>query len=229
MNDFVEELTNHRKFIDLPEEELDDKLRNDKTTNPSGVFYNVCWMEMHPGYASLRFILSSTVRFHPIGISPNGFVWGSKTFQNLDLLLNDFKKNPRGTLAAKRPPPPINVRPQQSPPPPKVAEAAPKPSRWGNKPPAPPVPPAWGAPPPVPPVEPAWGAARAGTEQWNRPPPPHLPPPPTGFRPPPPSQPPPPSFGRPPPPGPPPNYQPTSSQYQYQQQPPPPPGYPPRL
>jgi transcription elongation factor SPT6 len=216
MNDYVEELTNHRKFVDLPEDELDEKLRVQKTATPKGVFYNVCWMERHPGYATLHFILSSTPRAHPVGISPSGFVWGSKTYSSLDALLNEFKKNPRGTSVAKRP--------AARPPPPKPLDGGPpKPSRWGNKPPAP-APSAWGQPPPIP-AAPAggWGAAAASGSQWDRPPPPNMPPPPTGYgRPPPPSgQPPPPSFGRPPPPGPPPEYQ-QNSQYQYQQPPPPP-------
>jgi transcription elongation factor SPT6 len=227
MNDLVEEMTNHRKFADLPEDELDEKLRVQKTANPKGVFYSVCWMEMHPGYGSLRFILSSTPRHHPIGISPNGFVWGSKTFSSMDLLLNEFKKNPRGTTVAKRAASPGR------PPPPKPSEGGPpKPSRWGNKAPAPPAPPAYGAPPAIP-VQGAgggWGAAQASTGgQWNQPPPPsNMPPPPTGYgRPPPPmQQPPPPSFGRPPPSGPPPDYQQNANQYSY---PPPPPGYPPRV
>merc|ERR1711865_696801 len=91
------------KIIEVNEEE--------KAKNKNSIPYNVCWAEMHPGYSSLRFILSSTPRHHPIGISPNGFVWGVKTFKSLDLLLNEFKKNPRGTPSNKQV----------------------KTSRWGNK------------------------------------------------------------------------------------------------
>lgn len=134
MNDLVEELVNHRKFVDLSEEDLDEKLREEKAKNKNSIPYNVCWAEMHPGYSSLRFILSSTPRHHPIGISPNGFVWGVKTFKSLDLLLNEFKKNPRGTPSNKqvktsrwgnkrqlvpppRPPPPLPLMAGQPPPP----------------------------------------------------------------------------------------------------------------
>lgn len=228
MNDYVEELLNHRKFVDMLEDDLDERLRKEKTKSPKGVFYNLCWMEMHPGYASLRFIMSSTPRHHAVGISPSGFVWGSKTYSSLDMLLNDFKKNPRGTSAAKRSAP--ASRPQVPPPKPPPG-GPPKPSRWGDKAAAPPAPPAWGVPP-APPVQTAGGwngaAAAASGGQWGQPPPPGMPPPPTGYgRPPPPAGPPPPTFGRPPPPGPPPSYQQTS-QYQYQQ-PPGPPGYPPRV
>ena len=223
MNDYVEELINHRKFVDLPEDELDDKLCAEKAKNPDGVFYNLCWMEMHPGYASLRFVLSSTPRQHPVGISPNGFVWGAKTYSSLDLLLNDFKKNPRGASVSRRPVAPSN---RTQPPPPKPADgSAPKASRWGNKPPPPPAA-TWGQPPAPPlPVAGFDGAAAAAASggAWGQPPPPGMPPPPSGYgRPPPPARPPPPNFNRPPPP----QYQPTS-QYQYQQ--PPAPGYPPRV
>ena len=107
MNDYVEELTNHRKFIDLPEDEVDKKLTDQKRANPKSIPYALCWYEMHPGYASLRFVLSQNPRSHPIGISPKGFSWGASHFTNLDLLLNEFKKNPRGTsVQPKRPPPP---------------------------------------------------------------------------------------------------------------------------
>jgi len=204
MNDYVEELVNHRKFIDVPEDELDEKLRKEKSANPKGIFYNICWMELHPGYASLRFILSSTTRAHPIGISPNGFVWGAKKYPNLDRLLNDFKKNPRSSSTAKRPVNPSDVQP------PKPNE--PRASRWGSRPPPPSAPPpAWGSQvtAQAPPAQ-QWGAASASAQgQWDRPPPP-----PAGY-----GQPPPPTYGRPPPPGGPPSYS----------RPPAPPNYPPRM
>jgi transcription elongation factor SPT6 len=208
MNDFVEEMTNHRKFVDLPEDELDDKLRAEKTKNPMGVFYNVCWMELHPGYGSLRFILNNTPMSHPIGISSSGFVWGAKIYESLDLLLNDFKKNPKGGSVARRPAPPAS-RPVV----PKVEDVAARASRWGSKAQAPP--PGWGGaqqPPRPPPAAAAGGWSAPVVAGWQQPPPP----PAGGYgRPPPPM--------RPPPPGPPPPYQ-HNPQYQYQQQPAPP-GY----
>lgn len=101
MNDHVESLINHRKFLDLPEDEVDEKLTKDKKENPSGVFYHVCWLEMHPGYASLRYILSQNPKHYTIGITPGGFSLGSKVFPKLDLLLNEFKKNPRGMSSSR--------------------------------------------------------------------------------------------------------------------------------
>lgn len=163
MNDLVEELVNHRKFVDQSEDDLDEKLRAEKATNKNSIPYNVCWMEMHPGYSSLRFILSSTPRQHPIGISPNGFVWGVKNFKSLDLLLNEFKKNPRGT-----------------------STNAAKASRWGNKRQAP-APSRPAPPPPNLPPPPAYG--RPQPPAYGRPPPPAYgrpPPPPQQPRPPPP-------------------------------------------
>ena len=200
MNDIVEELVNHRKFVDLSEDDLDDQLREQKQKNKNSIPYNICWMEMHPGYSSLRFILSSTPRHHPIGISPNGFIWGTKAFKSLDALLNDFKKNPRGTSANKPKPPAVA--------PPSTSTA--KASRWGTKrppaPPRPPPPPTWNQPPPPPMAVQATG--------YNQPPPP-----PTYGRPPPPAGP-PPLYNRPPPPSGPPQYH--GNQYPYQQPPPPP-------
>jgi len=102
MNDRVEEVQHHRKFLDKLEDEVDDKLHLMKKSNPAGVFYFICWSESYPGYVSLRFIMSRTARHHTIGISPDGFVWGPKTYDSMDRLMNDFKKNPAGPGA--RPP-----------------------------------------------------------------------------------------------------------------------------
>ncbi|CAB9510636.1 Ty 6 homolog [Seminavis robusta] len=185
MNDYVEELTSHRKFLDLPEDEVDEKLQELKQKNPASIPYHLCWMEMHPGYASLRFVLSKTPRHHPVGISPKGFNWGSQCYSNLDKLLNEFKRNPRGvsTKSSRS----SSSPPRNNPAPP------PRPSRWGAKPP----PPSFGQPPP--PAAPA-APAVGGSSGWGAPPP--RPPPPTFVQAPP--RPPPPTFGQPPPRPPPP-------------------------
>lgn len=197
MNDYVEELVNHRKFIDVPEEDIDRKLTEQKKAQPQSIPYALCWMEMHPGYASLRFLTSSTPRNHPIGIGPKGFSWGVKTYSNLDLLLNDFKKNPKGAPAkpkdrgaGPREQPDRTDRP-----------VAPTISRWGEKPVTtttlpPPPQSGWGRPPPPPappgvpamgggwgkPVPPAAPAApqTAPTAAWGRPAGPHATLPPQG-------------------------------------------------
>lgn len=96
MNDRVEEVLHHRKFLDSLEDEVDSKLETMKRAQPAGVFYFICWSESYPGYVSLRFIMSKTPRHHTIGVSPEGFVWGPKTYSSMDRLMNDFKKNPAG-------------------------------------------------------------------------------------------------------------------------------------
>jgi len=241
MNDHVESLTSHRKFLDFPEDELDEKIKEEKRKSPGGIFYNICWMEMHPGYASLRFILGNNPRSHPIGITPEGFAWGAKVFPNLDKLLNEFKKNPRGVSSSSSRSTQGSVisrstvqstmqssmqsglqsNIQSS----RVGgEVNARPSRWGARPPPPP-----GAPPAAPPVSNSgWGTrppvpiAGYGVPPAFAPPPTHLPPlhslpprgPPTGLPPPPLGMPPP----RPPPGMPPPGMPPPGM---------PPPGMPP--
>lgn len=101
MNDRVEEVQHHRKFMDKLEDEVDERLQEMKRANPKGVFYQVCWSESYPGYISLRFIMNRSCRHHTIGITPDGFLWGGKTFGNLDRLMNEFKKNPQGPGARK--------------------------------------------------------------------------------------------------------------------------------
>ena len=196
MNDNVEALTSHRKFIDLLEDELDERLKEEKRKSPAGIYYNICWMEMHPGYASLRFILSSSPRNHPIGIAPEGFTWGSKIFSSLDKLLNEFKKNPRGlssssnrssqgsvssrgavqsNMSAS-----IDTNSQSSNQANKAGEdSSARPSRWGARPPppsgAPPVAPiGWGQMPSV--QVATYGVTANG--RFAPPPPDHRPPPP---------------------------------------------------
>ena len=209
MNDYVEELINHRKFRDLTEDELDEKLVAEKKANPASIPYGICWMELHAGYASLRFVSSKTPRHHPIGIGPRGFTWGGKCYPILDKLLNDFKRNPRGT----------SVRPPAPAPAPAVTGDAASRGRWGSRPAAPPPPPPQRPPPPAPPVwqpqppprqpPPPPPVPVAADRGWNAPPaynrgpiPPNLPPPPPPVRPPPPNLPPPPAYNRPPPPPP---------------------------
>ncbi|KAL7557706.1 hypothetical protein ACA910_018501 [Epithemia clementina (nom. ined.)] len=155
LNDLVDELQNHRKFVDLSEDETDDKLKAEKRKNPSSIPYALCWKDETPGYACLRFIMNTNPYMHLIGFSPKGFTWSSKVFMTIDQLLNDFKKNPRGVRPASssqsssavrsaRPAPPI--APLAPPPggamrsaipPPRPAPPPPKPNRWGTKPPTP--------------------------------------------------------------------------------------------
>lgn len=206
MNDFVEELVNHRKFLDIPEDELDAKLVAEKKENPKSIPYSACWMENHAGYASLRFVSSTNARSHPIGISPTGYTWGSNTFPSLDRLINAFKKNPRGAVKSKPPiPTPATTAPSVAP-----SKPPPPRGRWGDKAAAPPPPAPYGnhVLPPMAPLQPStngWGAPSAPITGWSQPPslppppvythsaPPQRPPPP----PPPPSLPPPPSYTQP--------------------------------
>lgn len=205
MNDRVEELVHHRKYKNLPEDDLDDQLRAMKKKEPKGSFYFLCWSQKFPGYASLRYVFSQTPRNHYVGINPDGFNWDQRTFKDLDHLLNKFKQHPRGT-SQSRSRTSVSTSSTQRP-----AES--RQSRWGPAAPsAPPTAPggAWSAPPPVP-----------ANDVWGRPPPPSLPPPPSYppipppgnprySQPPPPSLPPPPQMNYPPmpPPGAPPNYPP---------------------
>jgi hypothetical protein len=231
MNDYVEELVNHRKFIDLPEDEVDEKLKKEKNANPKSIPYALCWMEMHPGYASLRFVASENARGHLIGINPKGFAWGDNNFSSLDQLINAFKKNPKGSKKASG----QSLDTAQK----NVLENKPAAkNRWGDKPappilPPPPAPSGWARPPPphLPPVPPpmqpvsvgvGWSAQPPAAPVWGqgppplRPLPPNLPPPPAYGQPPPLHRPPPPNLPPPPPPPPPPAGPPA---YVQQQQP----------
>jgi hypothetical protein len=179
MNDRVEELQHHRKFLDKLEDDIDDILLEMRRKNPAGVFYYICWSESYPGYVSLRFIMSRTPRHHTIGIAPDGFVWGQKIFSNLDRLLNDFKKNPSGQGAVQPKPQgglstssmstsrqATVVRPEEI-----------KQSRWGAR--SSIAPSGWASsalPPPGPPPIFAAPPGQPPTFSYNHPPPSHAPP-----------------------------------------------------
>lgn len=168
MNDRVEELTTHRKFLNLLDADVDEKLRSMRVTGGKGTFYYfLCWSEKHPGYASLKYICTTNPRSHYIKITPDGFKWSLKTYSNLDQVLNAFKKNPGGSASSsssKHSTASSSMRSSQP-----VAGRA---SRWGARPAAPPPPSnigdGWGAPQQAPPA-----AANGG---WGQPPPPPAPP-----------------------------------------------------
>ena len=99
MNERVQDLINHRKFLNLSEDDVDDKLKELKKATPSGIFYFFCWSEKHPDCASLRYMINST-RFHIVMIRPDGFTWCNRIYPNIDALSNEFKKNPRGSSSS---------------------------------------------------------------------------------------------------------------------------------
>ena len=131
MNDRDEEVQHHRKFLDKLEDEVDDKLQTLKQATPAGVFYFICWSESYPGYVSLRFIMSRTPRHHTIGISPEGFIWGGKTYSSMDRLMNDFKKNPAGPGARPQNRPTGGASSMNSSM--KVEASTDRQSRWGSR------------------------------------------------------------------------------------------------
>ena len=203
MNDRVEELIEHRKFVDKREQEIDEMLKDMKQKTPNGVFYFLCWSEKYAGYASLRYILNTTPRYHHVRINPEGFNWCDKTYTDINLLLNAFKKQPRGISSRKSNN--DNSRPRNS------SDRKPHFSARHGQSSASRQLPKWTAPPP--------SQALPSSSGFNRPPPPSLPPPPQHSYPPPPPG----NSGwtqqRPPPPSLPP-----PSQHRY---PPAPPGAPP--
>ncbi len=205
MNDRVEELIEHKKFLNKSEYEVDEVLRDLKQKTPSGVFYFLCWNEKFAGYASLRYILNETPRYHHVGITPEGFNWCQSNYSKIDYLLNDFKKAPRGKVNNSSEATTTSARSSRT--------SGDRKSRYGSRAPSVPrQPPKWTAPA---------TQGHPNSSGYGRPPPPALPPPPQhayppappvggGWaqqRPPPPVLPPPPQHRYPPvPPGAPPGY-----------------------
>jgi len=249
MNDNVDAVVNHRKFLDKSEEEVDTKLKEMKKAHPKGFYYLLCWNKKYPGSISLRFIRSVMIRYHRFDVTPDGYKWdtsdGVKKFDKIDSLINSFKKNPTG----------VSSKAIQ-----KSIESTRTTTRWGSRAPtaastsiSAPAQSGWsstnttsnGTTGPSATSSSGWGApvavtARPAAPTW-RPAPPSLPPiPPVGHPPPPPPLGPPPQFvpfpgglPRPPPPPsgppPPPGGPNPPAGFPFQPPPPPsiPPGYPP--
>lgn len=157
MNDRVEEVLHHRKFLGKLEDEVDAQMVDMKKAQPKAFLYFICWSECYPGYVSLRFITNKTPRNHTIGISPDGFLWGSKTYNSMDRVINDFKKNPAGPNARQPRPPTagsISSSMQASASSSRPSEASGRQSRWGAPMPPPPAypPPTFAPPPGAPPA-----------------------------------------------------------------------------
>ena len=95
LNDHVEELTNHRKFVDMEEDKLGNNLEEEKQKK-GNIPYALTFSDAHPGYAALLFVLNTSKRCHYISIEPNGFRWFQTTFSSLDRLIGAFKKDPTG-------------------------------------------------------------------------------------------------------------------------------------
>ncbi len=162
MNDRVEELIEHKKFQQgRSEEDVDSELKTLKQRNPKGVFYFLCWNEKYPGYASLRYILNATPRYHHVGITPEGFNWCQTNYPDINHLLNAFKKEPRGKV--NKPSSDSASRSSRG--------SSERRSRYGSRAPSiPRQPPTWTAPAPQ--------GHENSSGYHNRPPPPALPPPP---------------------------------------------------
>ena len=160
MNDRVEEVIHHRKFMDKLEDEVDSLIVEMKKAQPKAFLYFICWSECYPGYVSLRFITNKTPRNHTIGISPDGFVWGAKAYSSMDRVINEFKKNPAGPHARPRPPPSgggsLTSSMQATASSSRPSEPANRQSRWGGSVAMPPPPayppPVFAAPPGQPPA-----------------------------------------------------------------------------
>lgn len=172
MNDFVQHLVSHRKFRNISEYDVDEKLKELKLITPDGIFYFLSWNEKYPGYASLRYIVN-TPRYHHIAITPEGFQWNRKNYPSLDFLFNDFKKNPHGSQQSSSASKDTSSSWQST--------TSIKTSRWGARTsdPASSGSSIWpGAAPPLPPTH-----LPPPPHQTFRPVPPKLPPPPIGQRP----------------------------------------------
>lgn len=190
LNERVEEVKHHRKFLDRPKEQIDQQLRDQKKRQPAGTFYHLCWNDKWPSCVSLRFIMNTNVRSHLISLSVEGYVWGKKTYPEMDLLLNQFKRNPSGQPAGSArvslPPVPKASRWDAG----RATQPQPPATNggWAAAPPSTSLPPPPNHPPMQPPGNPGWPPQPPG----QRPPPPSFPPPPQH------------NFGNAPPPRPPP-------------------------
>ncbi|XP_023644551.1 transcription elongation factor SPT6-like [Capsella rubella] len=86
-------ILNHRKFRTGTQPEVDDLLRIEKGKNPKMVVYGFGVSHEHPGTFILSYIRSIHLHHEYIGLSPKGFKFRKKMFQELGMLVAYFKRH----------------------------------------------------------------------------------------------------------------------------------------
>lgn len=152
MNDLVDTVLEHRRFINKPREEVEARLKEEKRRHPNQVFYAFFPDHKRPGSFGLLHIVSAQMFREPVEVTPRGLMYRGQAFRSAEEVAQHFKQHrneaipvlPRGSAPTPRngaPPTPL----QQPAPREKVsrweARAAPPPPAWQQQQPPPPPPP----------------------------------------------------------------------------------------
>ncbi|KAG2488784.1 hypothetical protein HYH03_012781 [Edaphochlamys debaryana] len=85
-------VTSHRKFMDAPQAEVEDKVRKEKQANPQ---YNPYYLTIHKGHTFyITFCVNTSVHKEPFYATPKGFYFRSRTYGDIEHVLAVFKKQP---------------------------------------------------------------------------------------------------------------------------------------
>eukprot|EP01132_Coremiostelium_polycephalum_P010934 gene10934-13392_t len=89
----LNDVRNHMYWKNGTQQEIDDKIRQEKQNNPSRIPYFFGIDYNHPGFITLYHVPSTNPRHEPILIKSEGFVMRKKTFSTLNDLIKYFKQN----------------------------------------------------------------------------------------------------------------------------------------
>lgn len=89
----LKEMLRYRKFRRGKKEEIDSLLRQEKAVNPSRIVYAVSVSYEHHGAFMLSYLRSVKVHHEYITLSPKGYKFRKRVFDNIDKLVNYFQRH----------------------------------------------------------------------------------------------------------------------------------------
>ena len=105
---YVDQLVQHRKFLDGKEERIEEELLRDKTANPDLIPYYISLNYLKPGRfrLSCKPSMSHPCKHEDILVAPEGYNFRGNTFVDPDRLITYFKSS-SGPSALRQQPRPV--------------------------------------------------------------------------------------------------------------------------
>ncbi len=87
------QLSEHRRFCDLPATQIEEQLRRDKAANPQQIAYRIGFDEKNPGFFKIFFLPNTTIVFEAVSVRPSGFRLKSRMFLTVNEMLEWWKRH----------------------------------------------------------------------------------------------------------------------------------------
>jgi transcription elongation factor SPT6 len=90
---YAQEMSEHRKFLQLPRADIEAKLADDKNDAPKSLPYYFTPSTEYPGRYALLYLPHERVKCEYITVLPSGFRYRGQRFKQVDAVANYFKKH----------------------------------------------------------------------------------------------------------------------------------------